>query len=219
MRPRTAPRRVPAHRRPARGFKPVEQVLRAPRRPLVQHVHHQLSSSTVHLHVAFGVQIASASHPLRMQVVSQAQARGRVAAATTYPGVVFRDQIAPAGTVASAAQPDGRPVPHQHTASSPASSAWAPSAARLPLSAPPQVELVHRLPTPSAFEAGMTRAADTRTNASASRPGPSWPDLRAPIAPGATPLTAADLPGVIDKVVRDIDRRVVAARERRGWTS
>jgi hypothetical protein len=39
--------------------------------------------------------------------------------------------------------------------------------------------------------------------------------------PGTAPvaLTASDLPGVVDHVVREIDRRVVAARERRGWTS
>lgn len=37
---------------------------------------------------------------------------------------------------------------------------------------------------------------------------------------GAVPpgLTASDLPVVVDHVVREIDRRVVAARERRGWT-
>lgn len=31
-------------------------------------------------------------------------------------------------------------------------------------------------------------------------------------------LTAADVPGVVDHVVRELDRRVTAARERKGWT-
>ena len=63
------------------------------------------------------------------------------------------------------------------------------------------------------------RSADARMKTTASRPWPSRPETGAPSAPGATPLTAADLPVVIDQVVRDIDRRVIAARERRGWTS
>jgi hypothetical protein len=36
---------------------------------------------------------------------------------------------------------------------------------------------------------------------------------------GIPPLTAADLPSVIDRVVHELDRRVTAARERKGWTA
>jgi hypothetical protein len=221
VRPRAALRRASERRRPARGFKPVEQVLRAPVRPLVQHVHHQhLSSTTLQLHVAVGVQIASASHPIRMHVMSHRQARGPASAAATYPGVVFRDQVATAATAATVArQPAGRPLVHRPTPSPHVSAARATSAFPALRSAPPQIELVHRLLTPSALEAATHRSADARMNPTASRSGPGWADMRAPIAPGSTPLTTADLPGVVDQVVRDIDRRVVAARERRGWTS
>jgi hypothetical protein len=39
------------------------------------------------------------------------------------------------------------------------------------------------------------------------------------VAPGSehSPLTAGDLPLVVDRVVRELDRRLVAVRERRGW--
>jgi hypothetical protein len=40
-----------------------------------------------------------------------------------------------------------------------------------------------------------------------------------PPAPASAALTAADLPAVIDRVVGELDRRVAAARERRGWTA
>ena len=223
MRLRAALRRTLERRRPTRRFRPVEQVLHAPVRPLVQHVHHHhLSSTTPQFHVAVGVQVTSASHPIRMQVVSPAQARGPSAAATTYPGVVFRDRVPPpaaAAAAAAAGQPAGQPVPLVHNVSPPASSARAAAAARVGRGALPPVELMHRLPTPSAFEAATNRPADARVNGTASRPGTRWADAGAPAAPSATPLTAADLPGVVDQVVREIDRRVVAARERRGWTA
>ncbi|WP_143658246.1 hypothetical protein [Embleya scabrispora] len=37
-------------------------------------------------------------------------------------------------------------------------------------------------------------------------------------APAATALTSADLPRLVDGVVREIDRRVLARQERRGWS-
>lgn len=227
--------RTPRHGRPGRGFTPVEQVLRAPVRPLLRHVHHQhLSSTTLQLRVAVGVRVVSASHPIRIQVVSQAQARGpaspattfrdvmvrdQVAPATTFPGVVVRDQVAPAATAGVAGRPAWQLVPLLHRTNPPASSARAASAARALRSAPRPVELVHRLPTPWASGAAAYRPADARVNGTAARAGPRWAGPVGPAAPGAAPLTAADVPGVVDQVVREIDRRVVAVRERRGWTA
>jgi hypothetical protein len=226
VRLRTALRRTQERRQPARRFKPVEQVLRAPVRPLRQHVHHQhLSSTTLQLHVAVGVKVASASHPIRLRAVSPAQALGPGAAATTYPGAVYRDQVAPTATVAVAGQPAWPPVPLVRRADPPAfpAQARATPAARALRSAPPPVELVHRRPASPAFEAAANRPAGARVNGTAAPgtrwAGPRWADAGAPAAPGAAPLTAADVPGVVDQVVREIDRRVVAARERRGWTA
>jgi hypothetical protein len=190
-------------------------------RPLVQHVHHQhLSNTTLQLRVAVGVQIASASHPIRMQALTQPSARGPVTAAAAHPGAVFRDQVpAAAVAVTAAGQPAWQAVPLVHTVRPPASSARATSAARTGRGALPPADLVHRLPTPSASGTVMNRPADARANGTASWPGTRWAEAGALAAPGATPLTAADVPGVVDQVVREIDRRVVAARERRGWTS
>ena len=251
---RTALGHTPERRRPGRRFTPVEQVWRAPVRPLLRHVHHQhLSSTNLQLRVAVGVQVAAASHPIRLQAVSRPPARGPIAAAATYPDVVFRDRVPLAAVAAAVAgQPAWQPVPPVHTVSPPASPARATSAARAGRGALPSVELVHRLPAPSAARAGRGalpgraapaaalrarvelvhrlpapsasgavahRPADARANATASRPATRWADTGAPAAPGATPLTAADVPGVVDQVVREIDRRVVAARERRGWTA
>jgi hypothetical protein len=232
---RTALGRTAQHRRPARGFTPVEQVLRAPVRPLQRHVHHQhLSSTTLQLRVAVGVRVVSASHPIRIQVVSQAQARGpaapattfpgvafrhQAAPATTFPGVAFRDQVAPTVTAVVAGRPAWQLVPLIDRTNPPASSARATSAARALRSAPRPVELVHRLPTPSASGAAAYRPADARVNGTAARAGTRCAGPGAPVASGAAPLTAADVPGVVDQVVREIDRRVVAVRERRGWTA
>jgi hypothetical protein len=218
---RTALGRAPARRRPGRRFTPVEQVLHAPVRPLSQHVHHHqhLSSTTLQLRLAVGVQIAPASHPIRLQAVPRPPARGPVAAPATYPGVVFRDQAQPpaeaAGTVAG--PPAWPAVPLVHSVRPPAVQAL--RAARGGRGALPPVDLVHRLPAPSASGAAMHRPADARTDGTAERAGTRWAGPGAPAAPGATPLTAADVPGVVDQVVREIDRRVTAARERRGWTA
>ena len=76
---------------------------------------------------------------------------------------------------------------------------------------------------PQVHRASLAGAPDTVS----SQPTPTHPPVRAVAhwdgsaghgtAPAA--LTASDLPGLVDHVVREIDRRVVAARERRGWTS
>lgn len=75
---------------------------------------------------------------------------------------------------------------------------------------PPIVPLVHR--TASASPASSVPPADRATSSASVH----WSNA----APGAAaPLTSADLPQVIERVVGEIDRRVTAARERRGWTA
>ncbi|MTH70309.1 hypothetical protein GJ743_18255 [Agromyces bracchium] len=44
-----------------------------------------------------------------------------------------------------------------------------------------------------------------------------WSDEQAPTA--VPVLGAADIPAVVERVVGELDRRVTAARERRGWTA
>ena len=201
---------------------PVEQVLRAPVRPQQRHVHHhqQLSSTTLRLRVAVGFQVVSASHPVRLRAVPRPPARGPAAAAATYPGVVFRDQIRPAAVAVTAAgQPTWPAVSLVHTALPPAAPVLGTPAARASRGALPPVELVHRLPSAPAPGAVTSRPADARVNGTDFPAGTRWAGPGGPARTGATPLTAADVPGVVDQVVREIDRRVVAARERRGWTA
>jgi len=221
---------------------PVEQVLRAPVRPQQRHVHHhqQLSSTTLRLRVAVGFQVVSASHPVRLRAVPRPPARGPAAAAATYPGVVFRDQIRPAAAavaatypgvvfrdqirpaavaVTAAGQPTWPAVSLVHTALPPAAPVLGTPAARASRGALPPVELVHRLPSAPAPGAVTSRPADARVNGTDFPAGTRWAGPGGPARTGATPLTAADVPGVVDQVVREIDRRVVAARERRGWTA
>ncbi|MGW6194773.1 hypothetical protein ACWF0M_01370 [Kribbella sp. NPDC055110] len=87
---------------------------------------------------------------------------------------------------------------------------------------PVPVPQVHRQATATAdsrkSELGRTEhrpSIDTRL-------GVRWTDDRPDGAAlgrsGPTALTAADLPHVVGRVVRELDRRVTAARERKGWT-
>lgn len=74
------------------------------------------------------------------------------------------------------------------------------------------IEQTHRSPSP--------RPAGTQQALPPTPPPPlSVPWNGEPVRPSADPLTAADLPTVIDQVVGELDRRVTAARERRGWTA
>jgi len=75
------------------------------------------------------------------------------------------------------------------------------------------VVMTHRVPA-AAGPAAVRSAASASSQSTALH----WP-ADAPASPGATPLTAADLPSVIERVVGELDRRVTAARERRGWTA
>ncbi len=218
---RTAIRRATERRRAERAIAPLDQVLRAHQRPLVQHVHHQhLTSTTLRLSVSVPVQVVSTTHPIRVHVVPGGGSGPSVRLATAYPGVVLRTAALTSVAATVAGHPETRsaaPVPPSH-----GPRAAAPALTHVSLPArprPARAELVHRQPTPS--PGGTTREwpAGARPSTSAPRPGwqPTEPDR--PFAPGATALTDADVPRVVDHVVRELDRRVVASRERRGWTS
>lgn len=77
-------------------------------------------------------------------------------------------------------------------------------------STPPPVALVHRTALEPPPRSGSP--TDPETVAASVRWHDSAPET-------AAPLTSADLPHVIERVVGEIDRRVTAARERRGWTA
>lgn len=220
---RTAIRRATERRRTARGFMPADQVLRAPQRPLVQHVHHRhrhqhLASTTLRLQVSVPVQVVSTTHPIRVDVVPTA---AHAHPSTAYPGVVLRT-LAPVAA---------RTAAHPAAAAVAQVSSHGPRAASQTLTRPPlpartgpaRVELVHRRPTLSTVSSTVSSTgewqAGARANATAQRA--AWGPAAAGIstAPGAAPLTDADVPRVVDHVVRELDRRVVASRERRGWTT
>ena len=217
---RTATRRRTGHRRALRTVPPVEQVLLAPLRPLVRHVHH-FSPSTVHLHVAVPVRVAATPHPIRGLALPAGSPGGPAGGGTTQL-LLRRDRA-----VRPAAPP---PVGEQlqigarraaFGAARPGTSgATVPSAPTVRRSAPARVEIVHRQPgasTAPAPESGAHRSAEGEGRPAAWRTAAGQGVV--PSVPGATPLTAADVPGVVDHVVREIDRRLVASRERRGWTA
>ncbi|KQV73503.1 hypothetical protein ASC64_18890 [Nocardioides sp. Root122] len=217
---RTATRRRTGHRRALRTVPPVEQVLLAPLRPLVRHVHH-LSTSTFHLHVAVPVRVVATAHPVRVLALP-AGSPGAASAGAATQVLLLRDRAA-----GSAAPPPVGEAPRtgsrqtaRGTARPVTGSASAPPVPTVRPSAPTRVEIVHRQPdAATASTPGSTahRASEAEVRPAAWRV-PAGPSVVAS-APGATPLTAADVPGVVDHVVREIDRRLVASRERRGWTA
>ncbi|MGI5400301.1 hypothetical protein ACQEVG_12755 [Streptomyces sp. CA-135486] len=87
---------------------------------------------------------------------------------------------------------------------------------------PTPAPLVHRRPTPPGPGPGADRVP-TATAASHHpvAPGAAGPARgpfdQPPLGRTAPALTATDMPVVVDHVVREIDRRLVAARERKGW--
>lgn len=215
---RTATRRATAHRRALRTVPPVEHVLLAPLRPLVRHVHRHLSTSTFHLDVAVPVRVTSSTHPVRVLVLPAGRPLAP-AAAGGVPGVVFRDPVLrPTAPASVEERRRSRPGPAALRPGRPGTGDAAASTAHRP--APTRVAIVHREPgTSSSTTPGPAThgAAETEVRSAAWRAAAA--QAAAPTPPGATPLTAADVPGVVDHVVREIDRRLVASRERRGWTA
>lgn len=215
---RTAIRRTSGRRRPLHTVPPTERVLLAPLRPLVRHVHHQqLSTSTVHLHVTVALQAVSTVRPVRVLALPTRRVGGP-AVAGAFPGVVFRDPVPRAARLLATERQRAGSAPPAHRPERPGTRGPRSPATRHP--GPTRVEIVHRQPTTSFASspervgqgptAVLTSSASWRTGAG---PGGS------PTTAGVAPLTAADVPRVVDHVVREIDRRLVASRERRGWTA
>lgn len=217
---RTAIRRASGRRRPSRGFRPVDQVLRAPRRPLVQHVHqHHLTSTTLQLHVAVPVRVVSTTHPIQVHVAPRGVSAAPGRPATSVPGIVLRNPALLPAAAVMAGRPAWPAHAPAHRQDPRAAAQVVVRAVPAPRQAPTRVELVHRQLAPSAVSTSGEWPAGVRASAAAQRPG--WGPTAAgmPPAPGAAPLTDADVPRVVDHVVRELDRRVVASRERRGWTT
>lgn len=139
--------------------------------------------------------------------------RGAPPAPTTTPtvrlaprtsGRVASEGLAPAAVVTTAVVSTHRPAP----VAAPRQAAYGHAAEGPP--AVPQVHRTSQSPTPE------TVAPQSDRDAVPMRVLAHWEgEERSGSAPAS--LTASDLPVVVDHVVREIDRRVVAARERRGW--
>ncbi|GCD96706.1 hypothetical protein EHYA_04393 [Embleya hyalina] len=101
-------------------------------------------------------------------------------------------------------EPGGRPTPTSRGAgpTTPGAAPYARPRSVLTFAAPARPE-----PAPAAAPG---YSADPIARDRAARP-----DRAAPAAPA---LTSADLPRLVDGVVREIDRRVLARQERRGWS-
>ena len=82
-----------------------------------------------------------------------------------------------------------------------------------PGSGPRPVGMVHHVPGQPA-PAGNP-SVRTPVNEPSPRLSVRWDDR--PAGDMASPLTTRDVPGVVDKVVREIEGRLSADRERRGW--
>lgn len=230
---RRAIRRASGLGRAPRRMTPVEQVLRAPQRPLVQHAHHQhLTVATVRLHVSAPVHVVSSTRTIRTSSAggetSAAGSAHRVAVRpadrgtnpSAFPRAVLRTPyVAGAGareTGAAAGPMTARSVQELvHRAAT----GSVPRPGHRPTSPPTRVELVHRQPTAPTSGPSADRSPRDRTATDYPRPGTPQGTGYFPQAPGAVALTDADVPRVVDHVVRELDRRLVATRERRGWTS
>ncbi len=216
----TAIRRASGRPGPTRGFRPVDQVLRAPGRPLVHHVHHHhLTSTTLQLHVTVPVQVVSTTHPLRVHLAPRSAPAAPVRPPTAFPGLVLRAQALPSVAPATAARPVSPVDAPVHRQDPRAAADVVAPGVRAPRPGPTRVELVHRQPVPSPGSTPREGPALVRSSAASQRPGWGPAAAATPHEPGAAPLTDADVPRVVDHVVRELDRRVVASRERRGWTS
>ncbi|MET0886556.1 MAG: hypothetical protein ABWX92_08915 [Mycetocola sp.] len=82
---------------------------------------------------------------------------------------------------------------------------------------PTAVLMVQRNSTSQAPERVAREAPGEAHTAATLTMKAAWGDAPHAIAAGPAVLTTQDIPGVVNDVVREIDRRLVAARERRGW--
>jgi hypothetical protein len=118
---------------------------------------------------------------------------------------------------AGVAQSAAEPTDPGGTAPDPVAAAVRGGPANRVRNGPLAVPIVHRQPsgTSSTNPDHRSQPAPPAMSPLAAR----WDDRSGPAGQrAAAPLTVQDMPVVIDRVVREIDRRVVAARERRGWS-
>ncbi len=209
-------------RRGARaGVEPAPRVWRAAVRPAIWHVErHHASATRTDVRLALHLTINGAG-------------RGRTAAPplthvlparSGQPGAAISraddSAQAPPGSIAMilamaphAPRRDGalRGMPRAYPSRGAAQTASRPHT-------PTRVPLVHR-----ATETVSRPPAASMTGVAPQSPAPMtalrFEDPRGAPAPASVPLTAADLPRVVDRVMGELDRRIVAARERKGWTA
>lgn len=105
--------------------------------------------------------------------------------------------------------------------------------ARAVPAAPTPIDLAHRRTRGATASRRIVASVPLVHRAAPAAAAPSAvPASRPPVTPTAglkwdgagaviplPPLTSADIPQVVDRVVGEIDRRLTAARERRGWTA
>lgn len=216
VRARTTPRGA-RRSRAARGPSSVDRVLVQPLRPLVRHDHHHRHDDR-HLHLAVRLAIGVAAtggagaprpgavrQPLVLatatpRTTDAAPRAASAAPAPALPMTVVQRLVVLRTQEAFEARRAGAPARARDEASR---------------SAPTPVVLVQRaLATPAAAAPAPAVAPAERTLFG---PGAA-PVLTATAEPDRAALTTADLPVVVGRVMDELDRRFVAARERRGWT-
>lgn len=201
----------------------LDRVLRLAARPLVVHEHRHAGPTSVGLRLALTLRADGGRAPHRRdQSPAPAPApRTAVSALQAWrspePRRARSDRPSRDAGIATASSPIGRVAAMATVAP------VAPGVRRAPLVlraatraaasriVPSAVPFVHRSP---AVAPAPSRAEVTPTAAPVAV---RWGE--APEAPAMPPLTSADIPRVVDRVVGEIDRRLVAARERRGWTA
>ncbi|MET9901712.1 hypothetical protein [Streptomyces sp. NPDC006446] len=205
----------------------VSQVLASPPRPVVRHHWHPAGAPATRWEIRLNLHAplpAALRNPATLGVPAGGHTSLRPEDAAPPVPPVVPTAAAPrlAALVHRAAGgPAQQPTPIHPAPPQVSGTAWPhrwPALASPP--APPALAMVQRHPTrtaagPSGGTLGPTGTAPTHVPPPTL--GARWVD--AP-ATGWTrpPLIERDMPLVVDHVVREIDRRVTAARERRGWT-
>lgn len=216
-------RRATGTRRAPGRVTPVEQVLRARQRPLVRHTHHQhLTATTVRLHVTAPLHVISVTHPVRARAAGGGAPGAAGPPTNGFPDPVFRSpDVLAAGDPAPTGAAIHTPARSVQGLVARAATAAHPLPGHPPAAPPTRVELVHRQPPQTPAGSATDWPPQGRAESAYARPGTEQQSAAGTYqqAWGTAPLTDADVPRVVDHVVRELDRRLVATRERRGWTS
>ncbi|GIE88159.1 hypothetical protein [Actinoplanes regularis] len=195
--------------------RPVAMVLREPIRPVTHH--HWDARRSLNLH--WDIRAVAAVHR-RLTTLPPAARHPAATVSQAGASVPSPPQRLPALVQRATVQHSH----HQHSHHQPSAPAGAvpftgpPRPDRAPVPVPSRrpavVPQVHHQPSPPGSAAGPAGRSESAPAIHwRDRPGPPEPaDRRLPAA-----LTAQDMPVMVDRVVREIDRRLVAARERRGW--